>query len=69
MTTPTQAELNTPGPIGASPLTAEQATALNGRCEEIQKLLDSTLENEARAYCLSRRSGRATGPRTRTGDC
>ena len=53
MTTTTQAELNTAhGGIPTMDLTAEQATALNGRCDEIQKLLDSTLENEARAYYL-----------------
>jgi len=53
MTTETQTELNTSaGAICASSLTAEQATALNGRCEEIQRLLDSTLENEATAYYL-----------------
>ena len=53
MTTETQAELNTTiGRISAGPLTAEQTTALNGRCDEIQRLLDSTLENEATAYYL-----------------
>ena len=55
MTTETQNELNVaaaPGPIWATGLSTEQATALNGRCGEIQKLLDSTLENEARAYYL-----------------
>jgi hypothetical protein len=53
MTTDTQTELNTtPGRNSAGPLTPEQATALNGRCDEIQRLLDSTLENEATAYYL-----------------
>ena len=53
MTTETQAELNTAlGEHLTENLTAEQTTALNGRCDEIQKLLDSTLENEARAYYL-----------------
>ena len=51
----TQAQLNVDAEHGQNPamnLSAEQATALNGRCDEIQKLLDSTLENEARAYYL-----------------
>jgi hypothetical protein len=53
MTTETQAELNVAaGRIPAGGLTVEQTTALNGRCDEIQRLLDSTLENEARAYYL-----------------
>ena len=53
MTTETQAELNTAtGGMPPSGLTTEQSTALSGRCDEIQKLLDSTLENEARAYYL-----------------
>ena len=49
----TQAELNVAaGEMPPTSLSVEQATALNGRCDEIQKLLDSTLENEARAYYL-----------------
>jgi len=53
MTTETQAELSAAiGDNFADRLTTEQATALNGRCDEIQRLLDSTLENEAAAYYL-----------------
>ena len=53
MTTVEQTELSaaTGGKLTGQ-LTVEQATALNGRCDEIQRLLDSTLENEATAYYL-----------------
>jgi len=53
MTTDTQTELSAAtGEKLTGQLTVEQATALNGRCDEIQRLLDSTLENEATAYYL-----------------
>ena len=55
MTTETLNELSVDAEsdrIAIVQLSTEQATALNTRCEEIQRLLDSTFENEGRAYYL-----------------